>query len=530
MGAASTPSCLTRPPPARDRKEGASTQSSQGGVTGGQREASSEQAGARAGTGAGGGETGEARPPSPTGSGPCRGKAGGLRNARPHAETPETVMPPATYWGACHALGCRLPLWPLWAAQNGVGESKQGHAEEASQPADTRGSPGRESAVGLPTRSGQPLALPQQPTPPRGSGPPGPGPSPACWRSPSPELRGPEAPQAPPCHQARRRPWGWGAGDGWAGCIPVFFAELGVGFSDIQAFTEHCFTTAGTKRENRVTDAAPPGGPGGRTSAQLHTSWAWPTWPQARHTGTRGGQAGERRGHSAPHPSDLLGGGGGAGQALEDAQHPPPALGPLQPQLVARWGPVPSGQARKSSGAWSGSGRLGGAGKKGLSGDRHRGPPGWSTADPVPAPPTPRQPGLEGRAGPSAWWLPMPGPLLQAGEEGGTWGGQDEVGPMSALGLHGAGRSEEQGQGSGKVGWREVASHPGGLLGRGVPTTSRMRGTVRAGAQPAETFLPATLTSAPVPEPTGSGPWWSGASPSPWGRPGTTERAMTTSQ
>lgn len=204
------------------------------------------------------------------------------------------------------------------------------------------------------------------------SGPPGPGPSPACRRSPSPELRGPDAPQAQPCHQARRRPWGWGAGDGWAGCIPVFFAELGVGFSDIQAFTEHCFTTAGTKRENRVTDAAPPGGPGGRTSAQLHTSWAWPTWPQARHTGTRGGQAGECRGHSAPHPSDLLG--GGAGQALEDAQHPPPALGPLQPQPVARWGPLPSGQARRSSGAWSGSGRLGGPGRKGLSGDRRDGP------------------------------------------------------------------------------------------------------------------------------------------------------------
>lgn len=66
------------------------------------------------------------------------------------------------------ALACWLPLWPLWAAQNGGGESKQGHAEEASQPADTWGSPGRESAVGLLTRSGQPLAVPQQPTPPRG--------------------------------------------------------------------------------------------------------------------------------------------------------------------------------------------------------------------------------------------------------------------------------------------------------------------------------------------------------------------------
>lgn len=44
---------------------------------------------------------------------------------------------------------------------------------------------------------------------------------------------------------------GLGGRDGWAGCIPVFFAELGMGFSDIQAFTEHCFTIAGTKRENR---------------------------------------------------------------------------------------------------------------------------------------------------------------------------------------------------------------------------------------------------------------------------------------
>lgn len=49
---------------------------------------------------------------------------------------------------------------------------------------------------------------------------------------------------------------GLGGQDGWAGCIPVFFAELGMGFSDIQAFTEHCFTTAGTKRENRVTALA----------------------------------------------------------------------------------------------------------------------------------------------------------------------------------------------------------------------------------------------------------------------------------
>lgn len=49
---------------------------------------------------------------------------------------------------------------------------------------------------------------------------------------------------------------GLGGRIGWAGCIPVFFAELGMGFSDIQAFTEHCFTTAGTKREKRVTAPA----------------------------------------------------------------------------------------------------------------------------------------------------------------------------------------------------------------------------------------------------------------------------------
>lgn len=35
--------------------------------------------------------------------------------------------------------------------------------------------------------------------------------------------------------------------------IPFFFVEFGIGFRDIQAFTEHCFTMAGTKRENRVT-------------------------------------------------------------------------------------------------------------------------------------------------------------------------------------------------------------------------------------------------------------------------------------
>lgn len=175
----------------------------------------------------------------------------------------------------------------------------------------------------------------------RATGPPGPGPSPARWRAPSPQLRGPDAPQAQPCHQAQRCPWGWGAGDGWAGCIPVFFAELGVGFSDIQAFTEHCFTTAGTKRENRVTDAAPPGGPGGRTSTQLHASWAGPTWSQAGHTGRRGGQAGERQGHSAPHPGGLLSRGAW------------PALGPFQPQpaptVAQRRVAKPEGEAQPAA-------------------------------------------------------------------------------------------------------------------------------------------------------------------------------------
>jgi hypothetical protein len=80
-----------------------------------------------------------------------------------------------------------------------------------------------------------------------------------------PTEKGQEASAAQPHHQAhlclpssggRQHTWGWKGRDGWAGCIPVFFAELGMGFSDIQAFTEHCFTTAGTKRENRVTAAA----------------------------------------------------------------------------------------------------------------------------------------------------------------------------------------------------------------------------------------------------------------------------------
>lgn len=60
------------------------------------------------------------------------------------------------------------------------------------------------------------------------------------------------------CQQARVACGAGGRGR-WARCIPVFFAELGVGFSDIQAFTEHCFTIAGTKRENRVTPTAPAG-------------------------------------------------------------------------------------------------------------------------------------------------------------------------------------------------------------------------------------------------------------------------------
>lgn len=114
--------------PARDRKEGASRQSSQGGATGGRQEASSEQAG----PGAGGGETGEARPPSPTGSRPCRGRAGGLRNAGPHAETPETVMPPATSWGACHRPGLPLPLRPH--SLQTLGGPRAGRAQWVSPP------------------------------------------------------------------------------------------------------------------------------------------------------------------------------------------------------------------------------------------------------------------------------------------------------------------------------------------------------------------------------------------------------------
>lgn len=54
------------------------------------------------------------------------------------------------------------------------------------------------------------------------------------------------------CLACRARLWAEGQGRR-AGCVPVSRAELGMGFSDIQAFTEHCFTTAGTKRENRVT-------------------------------------------------------------------------------------------------------------------------------------------------------------------------------------------------------------------------------------------------------------------------------------
>lgn len=62
--------------------------------------------------------------------------------------------------------------------------------------------------------------------------------------------------------------------------------------------------------------------------------------------------------------------------------------------------------------------------------------------------------------------------------------------------------------------------------GDGEPPTSRTRGTVRAGAQPAENFLPTTLSSPPVPEPGGSGPGLCAASPLPRGRPGTTRGAV----
>ena len=67
----------------------------------------------------------------------------------------------------------------------------------------------------------------------------------------------------------------------------------------------------------------------------------------------------------------------------------------------------------------------------------------------------------------------------------------------------------------------------GASWGEGCPQAAG-REAVRAGAQPADTFLPTTLASLPVPEPTGSGPWLSRASLLPRGRPGTTEGAVPT--
>ena len=97
---------------------------------------------------------------------------------------------------------------------------------------------------------------------------------------------------------------------------------------------------------------------------------AWEAGPphsstQAGHVGARGGQAGGCQGHSAPHPDDLPGrvawpGLGGY------AQHPPAALGPLQPQCRA------AKPEEAESGAAEASWEV--PGGRGFSSDRWDGP------------------------------------------------------------------------------------------------------------------------------------------------------------
>lgn len=136
-------------------------------------------------------------------------------------------------------------------------------------------------------------------------------------------MRG--APAAQPCHQAHVA-GGLGGGGRWAGCVPVFFAELGVGLSDIQAFTEHCFTIAGTKRENRVTaPAAGSPGPGLRALGAGHACLA-----RAR---ARGCQGTSGRGVPGPRcaPWDLPG-----RVALGGRPAPATSPGHLQPSRRPR--------------------------------------------------------------------------------------------------------------------------------------------------------------------------------------------------
>lgn len=166
---------------------------------------------------------------------------------------------------------------------------------------------------------------------------------------------------------------------------------------------------------------------------------------------------------------------------------------PEDPSSPSQRPAVAQGQVTKPEKA-AGPGAAGVGGRSWEEGTRQE-RPGWSTADPVPAPPTPRQPGLEGRAGHWAWWPPVPCPCSRRARRE----GHGVAGMRWAPRWHSAalgGRPGERGRGSGKVGWGEAASHPGGLLGTPWGPAGRTRGTVRAAAQLAETFFPTTLTSA----------------------------------
>lgn len=203
--------------PAWDREEGPARRAARAG---GRREASREQAGARRGTGAGG-KTGEARPPSPTGSGSCRDRAGGSGTPGPmqRPKKPSCFLPPP---------GEPATPWPAAPARPPVGSTAWGRGGQAGPRGGGLAARRHSGVPGQGERRGSPHPV-------------------RLATGLAPAAHASSGPQARPCHQAQRRPWGWGVGDGRAGCIPVFFAELGVGFSDIQAFTEHCFTTAGTK-------------------------------------------------------------------------------------------------------------------------------------------------------------------------------------------------------------------------------------------------------------------------------------------
>lgn len=218
---------------------------------------------------------------------------------------------------------------------------------------------------------------------------------------------------AQPCQQARVACGAGGRGR-WARCIPVFFAELGVGFSDIQAFTEHCFTIAGTKRENRVTPTAP----AGAREPDLHA----PKLGAAHLAPGQGHWAGERRAIAYPLVTCWA---GWPGQALEAAQHRPPAPEAHQPQQAAHCHSVPRVRSRAPRSSRSG-------------GTRRKGRPGTIRpvhTDPIPAPaPAAARSGKHSRSHSTMGSMPSSCPEAQASGVGGVRGAGTDRRPGARLG------------------------------------------------------------------------------------------------